>query len=171
LPRKGAASWYLGTEYLQQDKCPFRTGPVQRRAASEKATSQPAAPESAHWGWASKPFALSPVRPHVGADHAAPGADHARPEFPHQEIARILNLLLPSRHKPRSGEPRSGKLPVSDSPLERTPVRLPRCLSRRLARRGPRRPKPVKLTLCDDCGNATRTVRGHCCVCLGRKTS
>jgi hypothetical protein len=31
--------------------------------------------------------------------------------------------------------------------------------------------RPVKLTICDDCDNATRTVRGHCSVCPGRKTN
>jgi hypothetical protein len=82
-----------------------------------------------------------------------------------------VNLPPPPRYKPQSGGPRRGKSHASDSPAERKSVRLPRCLERRLGRRRPRKPRPVKLTICHDCGNATRTVRGHCSVCLERKTN
>jgi hypothetical protein len=80
-----------------------------------------------------------------------------------------VNLSLPSHHKPPSGGTRPGRSHVSDSPAERISVRLPHCLERRLGRRRPRKPRPVQLTMCDDCGNATRTVRGRCSVCLERK--
>jgi hypothetical protein len=36
------------------------------------------------------PISLFPVRPDIGADHAAPRADHARAELAHQEVARVL---------------------------------------------------------------------------------